>query len=101
MTDPTPNIIMLTDRTRFGNETGAGIMRNRCAFTSRDMAHDWPEAFTYAIVWGWHDDDDPDEDVMPEIAEKFEWDAELIAFLRDAHERFTKLAEKREDREDD
>ena len=72
-------------------------MVNRCAFTSRDMAHDWPEAFTYAIVLGWHDDDDPSCDAMQEIAEQFEWDDELVAFLRDCHERFKTLKTKREE----
>jgi len=71
-------------------------MRNRCAFTSRDMAEDWPEAFTYAVVMGW-DCDDPDEgdhDAGSEMAEKFGWDAELVAFIRDAHLRFEELADK-------
>lgn len=90
--------VFLTERARFGRETGAGVMRNRCAFTSRDMAADWPEAFTYGIVLGW--DADPnhpeDGDPMPELAERYEWDTELIAFIRDAHERFKALADKRE-----
>lgn len=92
-----PRVVVLAERTRFGNETGAGIMTNRCAFTSRDMARDWPEAFTYAIVLGWHDDDDPECDAIQEIAAKFEWDDELVAFLRDCHERFKTLTTKREE----
>lgn len=88
--------IILNDKTRFGSETGAGIMRNRCAFTSRDMAADWPEAFTYAIVFGWGgDDDDPTEDAWADAAEQFEWDDDLVAFLKDAHERFTRLPDKK------
>lgn len=89
-------IVVLSERTRFGHETGAGLMRNRCAFTSRDMASDWPDAFTYAIVLGWHDDEHPEDDAMAEVAAQFGWDGELIAFLRDTHERFKKLADKRE-----
>lgn len=73
--------------------TGAAIMRNRCAFTSRDMAADWPEAFTYAVVFGWDADDDEDG-VMDTIASRFGWDAELVAFLRETHERFKALADK-------
>lgn len=86
---------MLNESTRFGNMTGAGVMRNRCAFTSRDMGADWPDAFTYAIVLGWHDEDRPEDDATAEIAEKFEWDADMISFLRDAHERFKLLADKK------
>lgn len=92
-------VAVLSDRTRFGGETGAGLMRNRCAFTSRDMGADWPEAFTYAVVFGWHDEDDPESDASAEIAAKFDWDDELVAFLRDAHERFKKLSDKREGNE--
>ena len=88
-------IVILSEGTRTGNETGAGLMRNRCAFTSRDMADDWPAAFTYAIVLGWHDDDDPEyTGAMDELAEKFDWDAEMVAFLRDAHERFRALPDR-------
>lgn len=83
--------VLLTENIAFGRETGAGIMRNRCAFTSRDMGADWPESFTYAIVLGW-DDDDPECDAMPEQAERHGWDDDLVAFLRDAHERFQALA---------
>ena len=79
--------VMLSENTRYGNDTGAGLMRNRCAFTSRDMGTDWPEAFTYAIVLGW-------DDAISEVAERFEWDETLIAFLQDAHERFKKLPDK-------
>lgn len=89
----------IVNESSFNTETdsGAGLMRNRCAFTSRDQAADWPEAFTYAIVKGWDakDEDDP-EDVgaMAEVAEKFGWDESLVAFLRDAHERFKQLPDK-------
>ena len=88
--------VILTESSAFGDETGAGIMRNRCAFTSRDMASDWPEAFAYAIVSGWDDDtDEPEEsDAMSELAGKFDWDAEMVTFLRDAHQRFAELADK-------
>lgn len=85
------DILILTERTQFGGETGAGIMRNRCAFTSRDMALDWPEAFTYAIVLGWHDDN-PEDDATADVAEKFGWDADLVAFLRECHEKFKEIA---------
>jgi hypothetical protein len=87
-------IVILSETTRMGVETGAGIMRNRCAFTSRDMAADWPEAFTYAIVSGWSTY--PENDAMPELAAKYEWDDEMVAFLVDAHERFAQLADKHE-----
>ena len=80
-------VVILSDKTRRGWETGAGIMRNRCAFTSRDMGDDWPEAFTYAIVAGW-------DEAMTEMAEKFEWDAPLVEFLNDAHTRFAELADR-------
>jgi hypothetical protein len=90
--------ILLTEGTRFGGETGAGLMRNRCAFTSRDMGADFGDAFTYAIVLGWDPDpsDEPDEDgsAMDHQAEKWGWDAELVAFLRDTHERFKLLADR-------
>jgi hypothetical protein len=93
--------IILNENTRFGLETGAGLMRNRCAFTSRDMAADWPDAFTYAVVLGWDDDPDADPedrcDAMSAIAERWGWDDEMVAFLRDAHERFARLADKRND----
>ena len=49
----TVRAFILSEGSRFGGETGAGLMRNRCAFTPRDMAADWPDAFTYAIVSGW------------------------------------------------
>lgn len=94
MTNTEPTVLILTENTRWGGESAAGNMRNRCVFTSRDMGMDWPEAFTYAIVVGWDDDDpDPDEEesAMDVIAEKFGWDAEMIAFIRDAHERFELL----------
>jgi hypothetical protein len=89
--------ILLTERARFGGETGAGLMRNRCAFTSRDMGADWPDSFTYAVVFGW-DSDEPDDDdphgAMREQAAKWGWDAEMVAFLRDAHERFALLSDR-------
>lgn len=101
--EPTPETtrhLILTENARFGEETGAGIMRNRCAFTSRDMSADWPEAFTYAIVTGW--DLDPEDllageedGAMDDMAAKFNWDNELVAFLRETHERFKALADKR------
>lgn len=76
------------------DESGAERMRDRCAFTSRDMAADWPEAFTYAIVLGWDADtrDGEDEDAMDEVAERYGWDAALVEFLRDAHRRFEALS---------
>lgn len=86
--------IILSERSRFGHETGAGILRNRCAFTSRDMGNDWPEAFTYAIVMGWDDPDVHEEGAMQEMARRYDWDDELIAFLRDAHERFEALSDR-------
>ncbi len=87
-------VVVLTENTRSGDETGAGLMRNRCAFTSRDMAADWPEAFTYAVIFGWGPDEDDPEDsgAWDAVAAKHGWDPELVAFLRDAHERFTRLA---------
>lgn len=87
--------ILLTENSRFGTETGAGLMRNRCAFTSRDMAADWGDAFTYAIVLGWHDND-PEIDAMGHLASKWDWDDDLIAFLVDAHDRFRALRDKTE-----
>lgn len=81
------NFVVLSDRTEFGGETGAGLMRNRCAFTSRDMTADWAEAFTYAIVFGW-------DDASGELANKFRWDDELLRFLADAHKRFAALPDR-------
>jgi len=78
-------ILILSDRARFGNETSAGTLRNQCAFTSKDMGAEWADAFTYGIVMGW--------DAMKEIAALHGWDDELIAFIRDAHQRFKKLAD--------
>jgi hypothetical protein len=86
------DVVVLTERTRFGGETGAAIMRNRCAFTTRDMADDWPAAFTYAIVLGWGDEDDPAG--LHRMAAKWEWDDALVEFLIDAHQRFRGLADK-------
>lgn len=72
--------------------SGAELMRNRCAFTSRDMGAEWADAFAYAVVLGWDDEDDPDNDgAMREVAERHGWDPALMAFLRDAHERFRAL----------
>lgn len=71
-------------------ESGAHLMRNRCAFTSRDMTANAFDAFVFAIVLGW-DGDDVTESAMAEVAEKHGWDAELVAFLRDAHQRFSQL----------
>lgn len=92
--------VILTENAQFGEESGAGIMRNRCAFTSRDMGADWPEAFTYAIVTGWDPDpadlmDGEEGGAMDDIAAKFNWDTEMVAFLRETHERFKALSDKR------
>lgn len=86
-------ILILNEMLRSGRESGAGLMRNRCAFTSRDMAADWPEAFTYAVVFGWGDDDEPG--AWDELAEKWGWDKELLDFLRDAHKRFSALRDRK------
>ena len=83
------SLIFLSGSTRFPGETAAGALRNKCAFTSRDMGADWPEAFTYAVVMGW-------DDAMSEVAERHGWDAELVAFLRRTHRNFERLAGKRE-----
>jgi hypothetical protein len=91
-----PTVVMLNERYRSGRETGAGIMRNRCAFTVRDMGSDWPESFTYAIVLGWDDDASPEDGAMAEQAAKHGWDDEMITFLREAHERFAELADKQQ-----
>jgi hypothetical protein len=78
------------------NETGAGIMRNRCAFTSQDMSGGWSQAFTYAVVCGWDaDPDNPDDaDAMDFVAAQHDWDQPLIDFLRDAHRRFKELPDR-------
>lgn len=94
--------LFLNENTRFGGETGAALMRNRCAFTTRDMSEDWASAFTYAIVFGWDSDEpqdiaeDPDfpGGAMREQADRWGWDHELISFLRDTHERFAALADR-------
>ena len=86
--------IVLNEESFSDETTGAGRLRNACAFTSRDMGADWPEAFTWAIVFGWGDEDYPDEDATSEIAEKFGWDDQLVAFLEDAHKRFLALPDK-------
>lgn len=88
-----PRVLILNEDSHNGDETGAGLMRNRCAFTSRDMAYDWPEAFTHAVVLGWGDGDE--DDAWDSIAEKFGWDNEMVAFLRETHRRFAELADKR------
>lgn len=80
-------VVVLSDSTRLGGETGAGLMRNRCAFTSRDMAEDWTDAFTYAVVFGWR------KKAMKQMAARYGWDDELIAFLRDVRKRFKRLAD--------
>jgi hypothetical protein len=82
-----PEIVILNDRTRFGGETGAGLMRNRCAFTSKDMAAEWDSAFTYAIVYGW-------SGAWSDLAERYGWDDELVTFLRKSHREFKMLADK-------
>ncbi len=89
--------LILTEQTRFGGESGAGMMRNRCAFTSRDMGADWPDAFTYAIVYGWDGDpDDPaDKGAWAEVAAEWGWDEELVTFLRNAHQQFSSLADRK------
>lgn len=90
-------VLILSENTHRGNESGAGLMRNRCAFTSRDMGADWPEAFTYAVVMGWDNEEDPsDVGAWQELAAKFGWDSELIGFLIDAHRRFEELSDKLE-----
>lgn len=88
--------IFLTERATFAGETGAGLMRNRCAFTSRDMGADWPEAFTYAVVMGWDGDpDEPgDEGAWSEMAERYGWDEDLLTFLRDAHRWFKRIPDR-------
>jgi hypothetical protein len=35
------------------------------------------------------------------VAERYEWDDELVAFLKDAHRRFKKLADKTKGAQDD
>jgi hypothetical protein len=82
-------------REQLAVETGAGILRNRCAFTSRDMGADWPEAFTYAVVSGWDASDDGEAGAMDEMAARWSWDEPLVEFLRDAHRRFQALADRR------
>ena len=83
--------LIVNESTTFGGETAAGIMHNRCVLTARDMGADWPEAFTYAVVAGWDDEGGEDDSAMLEVAARFGWDAELIAFIRDAHQRFGAL----------
>jgi hypothetical protein len=88
-------MVILNEESRwYSTETGASIMRNRCAFTSTDMAADWHHAFTYAVVFGW-------KGAWREVAERYEWDDELVAFLKDAHRRFKKLADKTKGAQDD
>lgn len=86
--------IILSENTRFGGETGAGLMVNRCAFTAKDMGEEFDSAFTYAIVYGWGPDEPGDADCWPEMAERFGWDEPLLAFLKDAHERFAALPQR-------
>ncbi|QRY62727.1 hypothetical protein JVX90_00170 [Gordonia sp. PDNC005] len=69
----------------------AELMRDRCAFTSRDMAEHWGDAFTYAIVFGWGDGEGDEDDAWNEVANQQEWDQPLVEFLRDAHRRFAAL----------
>ena len=88
-------VVILSEESRWhSTESGASIMRNRCAFTSSDMAADWHRAFTYAVVFGW-------KGAWREVAERYEWDDELVAFLKDAHRRFKKLADKPEASDDE
>lgn len=91
--EDTSRVVILSETTRFGAETGAGVMRNRCAFTSRDMAEGWADAFTYAITLGWGGDGGTD--AWDEVAAEQGWDADLVAFLKDAHERFRALADRK------
>lgn len=86
--------VILNEQTRKGDETGAGIVRNRCAFTSRDMGASWSDAFTYAVVFGWDDDEVPADGAMDEQAERWQWDPALVGFLRDAHARFAALPDR-------
>jgi hypothetical protein len=79
--------------TRAIGETGAGTLRNRCAFTSRDMGADWPDAFTFAVVCGW-DDEDGESSAMDKVAARWGWDAAMVEFLRDAHRRFAALPDR-------
>lgn len=88
--------VLLNEETRFGGESSAGIMRNRCAFTSKDMSREWADAFTFSIVFGWSDEDFPEDDAWGEISTYHGWDAEMVAFLKDAHERFLALPDKKE-----
>ena len=69
----------------------ADLMRDRCAFTSRDMAEHWGDAFTYAIVFGWGSPEDPDTDAWDQVAREQGWDERLVQFLRDTHRRFAAL----------
>jgi hypothetical protein len=92
----TARVVVLNEDTRSGNETGAGILRNRCAFTPRDMGADWPEAFTYAVVFGWDDPEIHEEGAMDEMAARWGWDESMVEFLRDAHARFATLADRRQ-----
>jgi hypothetical protein len=95
VSEGTNRIVLLNENTRFGSESGAGLMRNRCAFTSKDMGDEFGDAFTYAIVMGWDGDpDEPgDEGAWTEQAGKWGWDEALVAFLRETHERFTALSD--------
>lgn len=86
-------VVILNERTRFGGESGAGLLRNRCAFTPRDMGADWPDAFTFAVVFGWDGDQD-DESAMDEMAARWGWDEAMVEFLRDAHRRFAALPDR-------
>lgn len=90
----TERVIVLNENTRSGGETGAGILRNRCAFTPRDMGADWPEAFTYAVVLGWGDGEQDENDAWAEMATRWGWDEAMVEFLRDAHRRFQALADR-------
>lgn len=67
--------------------SGAGVLRNQCAFTARDMSTGWSDAFTYAIVCGWGD-------AWDEVAEAHGWDPQLVEFLKQVHNEFAKLPDK-------
>jgi hypothetical protein len=76
------------------NPNGAELMRQRCAYASRDMSVRYEDAFTYAIVLGWGDGPDDPDDAWADVAELQGWDDELVAFLRIAHARFKELGQR-------
>lgn len=62
--------------------------------SSRDWSIHHRDAWLYGVVAGW-DDEHPDDDAMPEVAERHGWDAEMVATIRFHHAAFTaaRLAE--------